>query len=465
MYSFKLKGEESLKDSKQLGEEKVSSLLLKYSIPAIVGMLVNALYNVIDRVFVGNGVNSLAIAGTTIAFPIMLIIMAFAMLIGIGANSLVAIKLGQQKKEEAEHIMGNALILLIIISIIISAIGLIFLTPILKAFGASETVLPYARDFLSIILWGTVFQSVGFGMNNFIRSSGSPMTAMMTMIIGAVINVILNPLFIFVFKWGIKGSATSTVISQAVSAVWVLYYFNSKKSSLKLYKKNFKLDIKTVKSIMAIGSAPFLMQIASGVLNVIMNKSLESYGGDIAVTSMGVVMAIMNLMLMPIFGINQGAQPIIGYNYGAKKYDRVKETLKLAITAATIFVVVGFITIRLFPQQYVAIFNKKDTQLIAFGSHALLSFTTFLPVIGFQIVSANYFQAVGKPKQAAILSLSRQVLILIPALIILPKFFGIEGVFSAGPLADLISSLITGTWLFFELRQLDSKHSETLVTN
>jgi putative MATE family efflux protein len=458
----KMKGDGNLKDTKELGEEKVFKLLLKYSIPAIVGMLVNALYNVIDRVFVGNGVNSLAIAGTTIAFPIMLMIMGFAMLIGIGANSLVAIKLGQQKKAEAEHIMGNALILLIIISLVISAIGLIFLTPILKAFGASDTVLPYARDFLSIILWGTVFQSVGFGMNNFIRSSGSPMTAMMTMIIGAVINVILNPLFIFVFNWGIKGSAAATVISQAVSAVWVLYYFTTKKSSLKLYKKNFKLNMKTTTSIMAIGSAPFLMQISSSVQNVILNKSLESYGGDIAVTSMGVVMAIMNLMLMPIFGINQGVQPIIGYNYGAKKYDRVKEALKLAIITATIFVAIGFITIRLFPEQYVGMFNRKDTELVAFGSHALLMFTTFLPLIGFQIVSANYFQAVGKPKQAAILSLSRQILILIPALLILPKFFGIEGVFSAGPLADILSSLMTGAWLFFELRHLDNKHSETL---
>jgi putative MATE family efflux protein len=451
-----------MKDTKQLGEEKISKLLLKFSVPAIVGMLVNALYNVIDRVFVGNGVNSLAIAGTTIAFPLMLIIMAFAMLIGIGANSLVSIKLGEQKKEQAELIMGNAFVLLIIISISISAIGLIFLTPILKAFGASEAVLPYARDFMSIILWGTVFQSIGFGMNNFIRAEGSPKIAMLTMIIGAILNTILNPLFIFVFHWGIKGSATATIISQAVSASWVLYYFMSGKSVLKLQKKNFKLNKHFVGRIMALGSAPFIMQIASSVLNVIMNKSLDIYGGDIAVTAMGVVMAIMNLMLMPIFGINQGVQPIIGYNYGAKKYDRVKEALKLAIIAATVLVTIGFITIRLFPQQYVAMFNRKDAELVIFGSHALLMFTTFLPAIGFQVVAANYFQAVGKPKQAGILSLSRQVLILIPALLILPKFFQIEGVLAAGPLADIISSLITGTWLFFELRSLTNRHEESL---
>jgi putative MATE family efflux protein len=449
-------------NTKQLGEEKVSSLLLKFSVPAIIGMLVNALYNVVDRVFVGNGVNSLAIAGTTIAFPLMLIIMACSMLIGIGANSLVSIKLGEQKKDEAELIMGNAFILLIAISLVISIIGLIFLTPILKTFGASEAVLPYARDFMGIILIGTVFQSIGFGMNNFIRAEGSPKIAMLTMIIGAVLNTILNPIFIFVFNWGIKGSATATIISQAVSAAWVLHYFMSGKSVLKLYKKNFKLDVRVIKTIMALGSAPFLMQAAASVLNVIMNRSLDMYGGDIAVSAMGVVMAIMNLMLMPIFGINQGVQPIIGYNYGAKKYDRVKEALKLAIIAATVIVTIGFLTIRIFPNQYVAMFNRKDTELVVFGSHALLIFTTFLPIIGFQIVSANYFQAVGKPKQAAILSLSRQVLILIPALLILPKFFGINGVFSAGPLADLVASVVTGAWLFYELRHLDSKHAETL---
>jgi putative MATE family efflux protein len=302
-------------------------------------------------------------------------------------------------------------------------------------------------------------------MNNFIRAEGSPKIAMLTMIIGAVLNCILNPIFIFGLKWGIKGSATATIISQAVTTAWVLRYFMSGKSILKLRKKNLKPDMAVVRRIVAIGSAPFLMQIAAAVLNGIMNKSLDAYGGDLAVSAMGVVMAIMNLMLMPIFGINQGAQPIIGYNYGAKKYDRVKQTLKLAILAATIFVTVGFITIRLFSHGYVSMFTTDDTELITFGSHALLRFTTFLPIVGFQIVSANYFQAVGKPKQAAILSLSRQVLILIPALLILPKFFGIEGVFSAGPLADLVSSIVTGTWLFYELRHLTNKHTESLEFN
>ena len=453
-----------MSNTKLLGEEKVLKLLLKFSIPAIIGMLVNALYNVVDRIFIGRGVDALGIAGATIGFPIMLIIMAFAMLIGIGANSLVSIRLGEKKKDEAELIMGNAFILLVLVSVVISILGLTFLTTLLKAFGASEAVLPYAKEYLRIILIGSVFQSVGFGMNNFIRSEGSPKIAMMTMLIGAALNTILDPLFIFVFNWGMAGAALATIISQAVSAAWVLYHFIGGRSTLRLRRKYFKLQMKTVLKIAAIGSAPFAMQMTASLQNVIMNKSLVTYGGDVAVSGMGIVMSIMMLMLMPIFGINQGVQPIIGYNYGAKKYDRVKEALKLGIIAATIIVTVGFITIRLFPSEFIAMFNKKDANLIEFGTHALKVFTIFLPIIGFQIVASNYFQAVGKPKQAGILSLARQVLLLIPALLIFPRFYQIEGVLAAGPFADIMSSLITGTWLFFELRHLDNKHAETLET-
>lgn len=453
-----------MSSTRQLEEDKVLSLLLKFSIPAIVGMLVNALYNVVDRIFIGRGVGPLGIAATTIAFPMMIIIMAFSMLIGVGANSLVAIRLGEHKKDEAEHIMGNAFILLIIISLIITVIGLLFLNPLLHLFGSSESILPYAKEYLSIILYGTVFQTVGFGLNNFIRSEGNPKIAMATMLIGAILNTILDPLFIFAFKWGIAGGAYATIISQAVSAVWVLYHFTKGSSNLKLYKKYFKLNSSLFLQITAIGAAPFAMQLASSLQNVILNKSLIFYGGDIAVSGMGVVMSVMTLMLQPIFGINQGAQPIIGYNYGAKKFNRVKEALKLAIIGATIVVCIGFIAIRIFPQGFVKMFNN-DAGLVTFGTHALLRFTTFLPIIGFQIVSANYFQAIGKPKQAAFLSLSRQVLVLIPALLILPRFFGLEGVISAGPTADIVASIITGIVLFAELRHLDSKHAESLEFN
>ncbi|MHB1391584.1 MAG: MATE family efflux transporter [Clostridia bacterium] len=447
--------------SKQLGEEKVSKLLLKFSIPAIVGMLVNALYNVVDRIFIGNSVGPLGIAGITIGFPIMLVIMAFAMLIGIGANSLISIRLGEGKKEEAELILGNAMVLLITIALVISGIGLVLLEPLLRVFGASEAVLPYAKDYLSIILWGAVAQTVGFGMNNFIRAEGNPRIAMFTMLIGAILNTILAPIFIFIFGWGIKGAAIATVLSQAVSAVWVLYHFLGGKSTLKVHVKNLKLHLPMVVKIITLGAAPFLMQMAASLLNVIMNKNLTVYGGDIAVSGMGIVMSITMLILMPIFGINQGAQPIIGYNYGALKFDRVKKALKLAIIAATSIAFIGFIATRAFPVQLIAMFSREDAELLKFGERALKVFLIFLPIIGFQIVSAHYFQAVGKPKYAAFLSLSRQVFILIPAMLILPSLYGLEGVLMAGPLSDLTSSIITGIFLFKEVKHLNAKHKES----
>jgi putative MATE family efflux protein len=309
---------------------------------------------------------------------------------------------------------------------------------------------------------GTVIQTVGFGMNNFIRAEGNPRIAMYTMLIGAILNTILDPIFIFIFGWGIRGAAIATVLSQVASTAWVLYHFLGGRSTLKVHSKNLKLHMPIVIKIVTLGAAPFLMQLAASVLNAIMNKSLTVYGGDIAVSGMGIVMSITMLILMPIFGINQGAQPIIGYNYGALKYDRVKKALKLAIVAATAIACIGFVFTRLFPAQLVTLFGKEDKELIVFGTRAISVFLIFLPIIGFQIVSANYFQAVGKPRHSAFLSLSRQVLFLIPALLILPRYFGLDGLLMAGPFADLSSSVITGIFLFRELKHLETKHLESL---
>ncbi|HKM00030.1 MAG TPA: MATE family efflux transporter [Mobilitalea sp.] len=451
--------------SKQLGELKVSKLIFKFSVPAIIGMLVNALYNLVDRIYIGRGVGTLGIGATTIAFPVMLIMMAFSMLIGIGANSLVSIRLGQNRKEEAEGIFGNALVLLVTTSLVLSMIGLAVLVPFLKLLGASDQILPYAKDYLQIILIGGVFQSIGMGMNNFIRSEGNPKVAMYTMLVGALINTILDPIFIFVFNWGMKGAALATIISQAVSAIWVLAYFLRGKSLLKIQVKYLKLKLRYIGSILALGLAPFAMQIAASILNVIMNNNLGDYGGDVAISGMGIVNSIVTVMIMPIFGINQGVQPIIGYNYGANKYDRVKEAYKLAVIFATVIVTLGWIVTRLFPEQLIYIFNNDDKELIDFGTFAIKRFMIFFPIIGFQIVSSNYFQAIGKPLHSALLGLSRQVLILIPALIILPKFFGLNGVLSAGPLSDIVSSMITGTFIFIELRRLDTHHAATLIND
>jgi putative MATE family efflux protein len=449
-----------MEHSKQLGEEKVSKLLLKFSIPAITGMLVNALYNVVDRIFVGQGVGKDAIAGITIGFPLMIVMMAFGMLIGIGASSLVSIRMGEHKKAEAELIVGNALTLMTMISIVLTVLGLSFIDPLLTAFGASARVLPYAKAYFAIILYGGVFQGIGFGMNNCIRAEGNPKIAMITMLIGAIINTILDPLFIYTFKMGIAGAAWATIISMAISAFWVLYYYLSGQSTLRLHMANLKLKAEVVGNIFAIGSAPFAMQLAASGITLVLNQALVRHGGDLAISAMGIVNSILMLILMPVFGINQGAQPIIGYNYGAQQFDRVKKTLKLAIIAATIVTSCGFIGVELFPRLIIQLFNREP-DLVDLGADALRIFLILLPIIGFQIVGANYFQAIGKPKQAMILSLSRQVLFLLPALLLLPQYLGLRGVYWAGPVSDLLASVVTGIWLFNELKHLDRRHQET----
>ncbi len=455
-----------MKNTQALGEEKIPKLLLRLSVPAIVGMLVNGLYNVVDRIFIGNGVGTLGLAGATIGFPIMIVLMGFGMLIGLGATPLISIKLGEGNKEQAEQVLGNGFVLLIGTSIALSALGLVLLSPLLRLFGASEAVLPYAKDYLGIILWGNVFQAISMGMNGFIRAEGNAGIAMLTMLIGAVMNLILDPIFIFAFGWGIKGAAFATVISQAISASWVLYHYFSGRSSLKLHIKKVKLRSDIVIKILAIGFAPFVLQIANSVLGIVVNNSLIHYGGDIAISAMGIINSILLFVQMPIFGINQGAQPVIGFNYGAKKYDRVRSALRLAIAAATGIALLGFLAIQLFTVGIVSMFNSKDTELIAFSVRAIRICTIFMPLIGFQIISSNYFQAVGKPRYSAALSLSRQVLFLIPLVLILPLFFKLNGIFMAGPVSDLLSSTVTAVFIFRELKRLmlnDSKAKEAVA--
>ncbi len=449
--------DKNIERSKMLGEEDIKSLLLKFSIPAIVGMVVNALYNVVDQIFIGKGVGSLGIAGVFIGNPIALILMAFGMLVGIGGNSLVSIRLGQNRDEEAQKIFGNSFVLLIIISLILSTVGLIFLEPMLRFFGASETILPYSMAYMKIILLGAPLQSIGFGLNNFIRGEGNPRTAMTTMLLGAILNTILDPIFIFVFNMGIRGAALATIIAQGASAIWVIRYFYSDKSMLKLKKENMKLEKNIIKEIISIGFAPFSMQLAASTVTMFLNNSLNTYGGDMAVSSMGIIHSITLMTLMPIFGINQGVQPIIGFNYGAERYERVREALRIAIISATTIVVIGFIIIQTMPEKIFNIFMEKGTnidELMAIGVKGLRINLSMLPVIGFQIVSSNYFQATGKPKKSAFLGLSRQVLILIPALIILPRFFGLTGVWAAAAVSDLLATITTGLFLFYDLKTL-----------
>ena len=444
--------------SAQLGQASIPRLLLRFSLPAIVGMMAQASYNLIDRIFVGHALGSNGIAGTTVAFPFMLVVLAFAMLIGIGGTALISIRLGEGKKSEAEHVLGNTAVLLIVASIFITAAGLLWLNPILVVFGASKTVLPYARDYLRIIVSGTVFQMVAFGMNATIRGEGNPKIAMLSMLISVLLNVILAPIFIFGFSWGMKGAALATVISQAVAAVWVVGYFLGGTSVLRFHVQNLWLNGSVCRRIILFGSPHFAMQLAASVLQSVLNHQLGVYGGDLAISVMGVLYAMFMMVAMPIFGLNQGAQPIIGYNYGAERFDRVKKTLELAILAGTGIAVVGFGVMMLFPAQVIRLFNDEDQALLTLGTRAIRIATIMMPVVGFQIVSASYFQAIGKPKTAMLLMLSRQVLLLIPAALILPLFFGLDGVWAALPASDFGASLLTGICLLVELRELKANH-------
>ncbi|AET68602.1 putative efflux protein, MATE family [Desulfosporosinus orientis DSM 765] len=447
----------------EMRDEKISKLLWKFSLPAIIAMLVNALYNIVDRIFVGRSVGFVGIAATTVAFPIMIIMMATSMLIAIGATALISIRLGEQKKEDAEKIAGNATVLLILLPLLLAALYLAFTDPVLMLFGADQTVLPYARDFTHIIMLGSVSGSIAFGMNNFIRAEGNPRYAMLTQIIGAVINTILNYIFIFKLGLGIKGSALASISGQTISAMFVLGYYLSGRSIIKIHLKNLKLQMPVVLRILSIGFAPFAMQIANSVQQTILNKTLMVYGGDLALSAVGIIMSIATLIFMPIVGISQGAQPLIGFNYGAKQYERVKETLMKSVFVSTIMAVIGFIVIRIWPNQIVGLFSKGDLSLTELTVHAMLTFFTLLPLIGIQILCSSYFQAVGKPVQSTLLSLSRQVLLFIPLLIILPRFWGIEGVWRTAPIADALSVLITVTVILFEMRTLPKSTSKPVI--
>ncbi|NLC33155.1 MAG: MATE family efflux transporter [Clostridiales bacterium] len=443
-----------MKKYDQMAVEKVPKLLLKFSLPAIIGLIVNALYNIVDSIFVGRGVGDLGLAGVTVSFPIVTTFMACVMLIGMGATSLSSIRLGENKSGEAEQIMGNAFVLLVIVGVSLSILGLIFLKPLLIFFGASPDVLPYAMDYLRIILLGNVLFAIGTGMNNFIRAEGNPRTAMNTMLIGTVTNIILDYVFIFIFHWGIKGAAAATIISYGVSSTWVLYYFFARKSSLRMSLENLRPKKTVVKGIFIVGFPTFILQVTNSVQQLILNRSLVYYGGDMALAVIGVIMSITMFLVMPAMGISQGAQPIIGYNYGAKQFDRVKETLKLSIMGATAIVTFGFVITKIWPAQLIGLFNKNP-QFIDLGVRGMDIFLKFIPLVGMQMISSSYFQAVGKANQATILSLSRQIIIFIPLLIILPRMWGLEGVWWSAPFSDLGAFVLTGLWLWAEIKQLN----------
>ena len=431
-------------DNQILGTESIGKLLIKYSLPAMIGMMVNGLYNVVDRIFIGNipGVGPMAITGVGITMPIMTIMLAFAMLIGVGTTTNISIKLGQGKREEAERLIGNSLSLAVIIGLTLTAIGLLFGKNILELFGASENTLYYAKSYINIILVGCTFNIIAFSLNSMIRADGNPKLSATIMVVGCLANIMLDALFIFGFNMGIQGAALATVISQFITAIWGVSYYVRGKSNLKFSKSNLKLDKTLIKTIFSIGCAPFAMQVAASLVQVIANNALITYGGDLAVGAMATISSVNIMILMPIGGLTQGAQPIIGFNYGAKKYDRAEKTLKICIYTSLIALSVAWIGVQLFPTAIVGIFNR-DAQLMAISVDGIRKYLGMMPLISISYIGSNYIQSIGKPKQAMFLSLLRQVILLVPMMLILPRLFGLDGVWFAQPIADIIAASVT----------------------
>ncbi len=440
--------------TKELAELKVSSLMLKFFIPAFIGVFVNALYNIVDRIFIGQGVGSMALSGVSATFPIMLIVMGFGMLIGIGAGVLVSINMGRRDMDKAERVLGNSFLLMLLVSVLITIIGFAIKGPMLRSFGATAETIGYANDYLDIILAGTVFQVVGFSLNNVIRAEGNARVAMYSMIISAGTNMILNPIFIFGMGMGVKGSALATVISMILLTVWVLWHFRSSKSVVKLKAEYIRIDRKILFEILAIGMSPFFMQIANSFVQGLINTKLIAFGGDLAVGAMGIVNSVLTLIIMAIVAVNMASQPIIGFNYGAKSFSRVKDTLRIALISASGIALVAFVFLQVFPEMIVRLFNSSDAELLGIGSEGLRLGLMALPFVGFQVVAGNYFQSIGKANIAVLLTLLRQVIILIPLLFILPGFFGLHGIWLSMPISDLCSAIIVTFFLVHHWKKL-----------
>jgi putative MATE family efflux protein len=445
--------------TKELADLPISRLMLKFFIPAFIGVFMNALYNIVDRIFIGQGVGSMALSGVSVTFPIMLIVMGFGMLIGIGAGVLVSINMGKRDMDKAEKVLGSSFLLMLLVSVLITVIGFSIKGPLLRSFGATPETLQYANDYLDIILAGTVFQVVGFSLNNIIRAEGNAKIAMFSMIISAGTNMVLNPIFIFGFGMGVKGSAYATVISMIVLTVWVLFHFRSSKSVVKLRPENIRFNWKILLEIIAIGMAPFFMQIANSVVQGLINTKLIAFGGDLAVGAMGIVNSVATLIVMSIVAINMATQPIISFNYGAKSFSRVKETLRIAIISATIISILAFILIQTIPGSIVKLFNSTDAGLLVFGKEGLRLALMALPFVGFQVVTGNFFQSMGNAKIAVLLTLLRQVIILIPLLFILPHHFGLQGIWMSMPISDFCSAIIV---IFFLTHHWKKLHGATI---
>ncbi|MCD8043774.1 MAG: MATE family efflux transporter [Tannerellaceae bacterium] len=425
-----------------LGTEKISTLLTRYAIPAVVAMTASSLYNIADSVFIGHGVGPMALAGLAVTFPLMNLAAAFGSLVGVGASTVVSVKLGQKDYDGANNVLGNVLTLNVIIGLLFTFACLAVLDDILVFFGASPDTLPLAREYMQILLWGNVVTHMYLGLNAVLRSSGAPELAMRATLASVVINVALNPVFIFWLGWGIKGAAWATVISQVLTLAYQLVYFSKPTRLLHFRKGIYRLRTELVRGIISIGMSPFLMNLCACLIVLLINKGLGKYGGDTAIGAYGIVNRITFLFIMIVMGLNQGMQPIAGYNYGARKFDRVTEVTKLTIKLAIGVTTLGFLFCQLLPGVAVRIFTT-DPDLLRESVYGLRIVLCVFPIVGFQMVGTNFFLSIGMSQKAIFLSLTRQLLFLIPCLVVLPRFWGVTGVWVSIPIADLIATVVT----------------------
>lgn len=431
-----------------IGSLSIPKLIIQFSVPAMISMSVESLYNIVDRYFIAAEVGYLGIAGITLCFPISLFIMAMSILIGVGGNTLFSIRLGQKKQKQAALILNHSLVLLVLMAVLVFTLGQLFLEPLLRAFGASELTLPYAKTYMSIILFGVLFQMINPGMNNFIRSMGHPKTAMFRMLIGAFFNVVFDWLFIVQFQWGVAGAAWATILAQMISALFILWFFLKKETPIKIQWRYMRLKFVFVRRILIFGLPMGMMQVCNSVMNIILNKSLSYYGeqsvygGDLAISAFGIINSIAMMVIMPLLGFIQGIQPIIGFNYGAKNYSRVKSTLKHAFVLAVSFLIGAWILIQIGAPYLVRPFSGENADLQELATSSIRIFLLAIPAIGVGMICGNFFQATGKPGRSIILHMSRQVLILIPLLLIIPRFQGLSGVFMAAPISDTLAAIL-----------------------
>lgn len=451
-------------DIAKLSTGKISRLLWEYSLPAVVGIVVMSLYNVIDRIFIGQGVGTEAIAGLAITFPVMNVATAFGVLIGAGASARISIMLGAGDNRGAERVLGTSLVLSIVIGLSYISLFAIFLDPLLRAFGASDATLPYAHDFIAYLLPGLLLTNITYNFNNIMRASGYPVRAMVTMFVGAGVNVILAPLFIFVFGLGIKGAAIATDIAMASTAVFVMMHFVDKRTTLRFRRGIYRPSWRIIGAIISIGAAPALVNLAASAINVIVNRSLLEYGSDMAIAAVGIFTTYTSLLVMVVIGICQGMQPIVGYNYGAGHLDRLYRTYGLATWWSSIIVTAGCLFGLLCPDLIARAFTT-DPELIDMTSGALRNALWAFWMVGFQIVSTNFFQSIGKAIKSVILSLCRQVIFLIPLLWLLPKAMGLNGIWTAFPVSDTMATVVTAILIIVEFRYLKRLHKTSPVAN